>query len=106
MRHTIKEAANGGFWCGRCGAYLGINRDEITGICVELDEVEAAQKRYEENSLKLNKEDTTPEICGYYGRACRRLCEGSESSKSSICILIPLSFASIPVMVLSNSPKR
>jgi hypothetical protein len=32
---------------------------------------EQRQKRYEQ--LNINKEDQTPVICCYYGRACRRM---------------------------------
>lgn len=48
-----------------------------------------SQMYYERVSSAFSQRDTTPELCGYYGRACRQM-EKAEGANRALCFGCPL----------------
>ena len=46
---------------------------------------------YEDTRVVLHIEDSTPEICGFFGRACRRMLEHRPGLESMLCSNCPIS---------------
>lgn len=58
------------------------------------------QKQFE--SQMVGTTDTTPDICGYYGRACRQL-GASEGANRALCTTCPLARFVIAAELPSNT---
>lgn len=50
---------------------------------------EELQKKFENQCINTGKQSNVPEICGYYGRACRQMGK-SEGANRVLCIKCPL----------------
>jgi len=73
----------------------GCVMDEFGNIATDDDEphvfpviTKEIQKSFEQKAYEFAK-DTTPEICGFYGRACRQM-EKTEGANRALCTDCPL----------------